>query len=262
MDTLIEYDKEKLLSYANTCNQASDFQKKLIIRGFPYAHEVDEKTFEEKKQFYLTHNCINVCNKQTVQLIKKQLGACSFLDGVERLLNILYSYGDLVILSNYYEINKIILNEKIPKKLFKRIILSCDFGERKPSIKLFKYLNCEEYDLHYYFGDNWTSDVIPALQMGFYVFYINKNDQFIQYIYNNGIQFMLERNGSSFSVKKQYKEVAVTYFGKVLNIEKISPKELFIENGKIYFELQKKVKYKEQFREIMLEEVIDGPDDI
>ena len=235
-------DTEKLEKYVNKLNTISDFQRELLLIGFPYALEVDENNFEEIKEYFLVNDTDghDYKNPETERYIGVLIDSFKVYNRTHSILDECKKHGDVVLLSNFYGVLKPIFPKLFTKKEFSQIVLSCNAGKRKPSSDFLNEVQNDGYERKIYVGDNWYSDMVPALIDNFKCVYVNPSDVFIQYILKNGIQSLIQKD-DKYHFKSKYKEMAKYFLGSLIDIDDILESDIYIEDSKVFLTALKNV---------------------
>lgn len=266
MNTIVKVNYSKLSEYVDSIQSASEYQKDIYKMGFPYAGIVNEGNFNYIRDFFLTHDQIEIPSMTDKKIMDEILGYsnafvenCYMPSPIISTLRELSVKADLVLVSNLYSIYSGIIEKFGLQNYFSKIILSNKSGIRKPSETLLYKTGFDIYKYKYYIGDNWKSDVIPANNLGFNVLYLNDKDSFISYVYNSGIQCLIEKAGENFRVKNKYKKYFAYYFEDYVNIENIKPDNLVISNNKVLLKKTINIAWGRDFG--MINDIIKGNED-
>ncbi|WCO02518.1 HAD family hydrolase [Psychroserpens ponticola] len=121
---------------------------------------------------------------ETPQLLEQIFSACKYLPWEvfedTKYLSKLERY-ELGVLSNFNSNLRTLLKDKLPDINFKHIIISEEEGVSKPNIEFFECaiqkIGLKPNEI-LYIGDSLKLDVIPALQLGFQVKLIDRDDAY------------------------------------------------------------------------------------
>lgn len=252
MDTLVFKDSKKINDYIKTIENISEYQKKLLRAGFPYALEVGEKTFECTRDYFLINKKVNNKwkNPESKKYIKMLNKSFIVSQKTYDLIEQCNCFGDVVIISNFYDVLRPSFDALFDKNKFFKVIFSCDVGMKKPSVEMLKLSGYTEYEKKFYFGDNWNSDILPALSKGFECIYVNNNDKFMNKIYEKGIQSFIEKRNQIYCFKDKYREIFKMYFDNLLNVDEFATSDIYVDQMRVLPRILKNIRYYKNLDEI------------
>lgn len=280
IDTIVkvpeEDEKKNFLKYHNILEGDSyDW----LVAGFAQALFAKETgiPFNNLRDYYLTNSfgtiedmvyaaenisSTNKINLNTIDFTKKYtnflIDNSKAYPETHNVLSFLKSKGyELYLVSNLMTPYKRIINNLKLSKYFKKTILSCDVGFRKPDKRMFELaLNGAKVSANnsIFIGDNWISDVLGSLQLNMDPIYINRKKYSIpNYLMTNGLNGLLEVHQGKARFKEKYKAILSEFIPDDINsIENKIEEHLYKDsNGVIRLRSLYNVKYINDISELI-----------